>query len=156
MKRKCDDREKIRIRQAVGTHESGFSLIEVLVAIAILAIGLLAIGSMQLSTVRNTTNSNTITQAIMLASQKMEEIKNTPDFTTLADEDEVAIDANGDPGGIYTRRTRISDPPDIMISGVTKDTSSFARDVEVTVEWTTVHGGNRTITLNSITHGGGI
>jgi len=154
MKRKCDDREKIRIRQAVGTHESGFSLIEVLVAIAILAIGLLAIGSMQLSTVRNTTNSNTITQAIMLASQKMEEIKNTPDFTTLADEDEVNIDANGDPGGIYTRRTRITNPLDIP--GITTPTSSFARDVEVTVEWTTVHGGNRTITLNSITHGGGI
>lgn len=154
MKRKCDDREKIRIRQAVGSQESGFSLIEVLVAIAILAIGLLAIGSMQLSTVRNTTNSNTITQAIMLANQKMEEIKNTRDFTTLGDEDEVDIDANGDPGGIYTRRTRITDPPDI--AGITTPTSSFARDVEVTVEWTTMHGGNRTITLNSITHGGGI
>ena len=154
MKRKCVDSNKMRIRRGIETDESGFSLIEVLVAIAILAIGLLAIGSMQLATVRNTTNSNTITQAIMLANQKMEEVKNTPDFTTLADEDEENIDANGNPGGIYTRRTRISNPPDI--AGITTPTSDFARKVEIQVEWTTMHGGNRTITLNSITHGDGI
>jgi prepilin-type N-terminal cleavage/methylation domain-containing protein len=144
----------MKTQRTIETNENGFSLIEVLVAIAILAIGLLAIGSMQLDTVRNTTNSNTITQAIMLANQKMEQVKNTSDFTTLADEDEVDIDANGQPGGIYTRRTRISNPGNI--AGITTPTSSFARDVEIQVEWTTAHGGNRTITLNSRTHGGGI
>jgi type IV pilus assembly protein PilV len=138
----------------MGADELGFSLIEVLIAIAILAIGMLAIGSMQLATVRNTTNSHTMTEATMLAHRKMEEIKNTPDITTLADEDDPNIDINGNDGGIYTCRTTITNPPDI--AGISTPTSDFARQVEIQVEWTTMHGGNRTITLNSIVHGGGI
>jgi type IV pilus assembly protein PilV len=156
MKRKCFDSDITTIRRNLLSDEHGFSLIEVLVAVAILAIGLLAIGRMQVATVRNTTNSNTTTQAVMLAHQKMEEIKNTPDINDLADEDESNIDASGNAGGIFTRRTRISNTPDINIAGVPTSTSDFAREVEIQVEWTTMHGGNRTITLNSITHGGGI
>ncbi|MBC2733620.1 MAG: type IV pilus modification protein PilV [Desulfobacteraceae bacterium] len=154
MKRKCVDNTIAIMQRSLVSDEHGFSLIEVLIAVAILAIGLLAIGRMQVATVRNTTNSNTTTQAVMLAHQKMEEIKNTPDITDLADEDESNLDANGNAGGIYTRRTRISNPPNI--AGIATPTSDFAREVEIQVEWTTVHGGNRTITLNSITHGGGI
>ena len=133
----------MRIRRGIETDESGFSLIEVLVAIAILAIGLLAIGSMQLATVRNTTNSNTITQAIMLANQKMEEVKNTPDFTTLADEDEENIDANGNPGGIYNRNWHI-DP-----------LGTSSRRISVIVEWTKF-GSTRRVIVRSNTMGNGV
>ena len=128
--------------------ESGFSLVGVLIAIAILGIGMLAIGRMQMMTVRNTTNGNTTTEAIMLAQVKMEQIKNTADITTLVDEVEANLDADGNPGGIYTRTTTIVMPAAPL--------DNFLRTVQIQVRWVTHHGGDRTVTLNSVTHGQGI
>jgi hypothetical protein len=47
----------------------------------------------------------------MLARQQLEQQKNTLDITTLNPTTiaEPGIDANGDPGGIYTRTTTIAD-----------------------------------------------
>ena len=129
-------------------NESGFSIIEMVIALAILAVGMLAIGRMQLQTVCNTTNGNTTTQAAMLAQAKMEQIKNTPDIATLADEVENDLDADGNPGGIYTRTTTITTPAPPL--------DSFLRTVRVEVRWVTHHGGDRTITIDSVTHGQGI
>ena len=129
-------------------NESGFSILEMVIAIALLGVGILAIGRMQMMTVRNTTNGNTITEATMLAQAKMEQIKNTADITTLVDEVEADLDADGNPGGIYTRTTTIVMPAAPL--------DSFLRTVQVQVRWVTHHGGDRTITLNSVTHGQGI
>ena len=132
----------------LGKNESGFSIIEMLIAIAILAVGMLAITRMQLVTVRNTTNGNTTTQATMLAQAKMEEIKSTQDITALADETEADIDADGNPGGIYTRTTTITVPAAPL--------DQFLRTVRVQVRWVTHHGGDRTVTIDSVTHGQGL
>lgn len=129
-------------------NQRGFSIIEMLIAIAILSIGMLAIGRMQLMTVRNTTNGNTTTEAAMLAQAKMEEVKNTDDVTTLVDEVEAAIDAEGNAGGIYTRTTTITVPAAPL--------DDFLRAVRVEVRWQTPHGGDRTIFIDSVTHGQGI
>lgn len=51
----------------------GFSLIEVLVAMAIFSIGVLAVGTLILSTTRNNTHGDFMTQATMLARAKIEE-----------------------------------------------------------------------------------
>ena len=132
-------------------EESGFSIIEMLIAIAFLAVGMLAVGKMQLATVRNTTNGNTTTQAVMLAHEQMEAIKNVDNVTDLDATPvitETGIDADGNPGGIYDRTTTIRVPAAPL--------DQFLREVEVQVNWVTHHGGNRTITLNSVTHGRGI
>ena len=83
--------------------QSGFSLIEVLIAMAILALSLLAAATMQVSSIRNNASGNMVTQANMLAKAQMEVLKNTADITTLADGAENNIDADGQPGGIYNR-----------------------------------------------------
>ena len=135
----------------IEKNESGFSIIEMLIALAILAVGMLAVARMQLATVKNTTIGNLTTEATMLAQAKMEEIKNTADITTIADGDyvEADIDADGNAGsGIYTRTTTITTPAAPL------DTS--LRVVRVEVAWSSVHGGERTVTLDSITHGQGI
>ncbi len=132
----------------IGKNESGFSVIEMLIAIAILAVGMLAMARMQLATVRNTTNGNTTTQATMLAQAKMELVKNTADITTLANEVEADLDADGNPGGIYTRTTTITVPAAPL--------DAFLREVRVEVRWVTHHGGDRTVTIDSVTHGQGI
>lgn len=123
-------------------------LIEALISIAIFSIGFLAVATLVLSATRNNTRGNILTQANMLARQSLEQLKNTPDITTLPSDSttttESGIDANGDPGGIYTRTTTI------------EDTLKFntSRAVQVTVNWTR-QGRNRSVVLRTITKGNG-
>lgn len=127
------------------SEEGGFSLIELLIGIAIFGIGMLAVARLQYATVRNTTVGNITSQATMLAHQKMEEIKATP-LADLVDEVENNIDADGNPGsGIYNRTTTISVPTD-------PDLALHARRVDVQVQWNAAHGGNRNFTLSSLTY----
>jgi len=123
---------------------AGFTLIEVLIGISIFAIGILAIGRMQLMSVRNTTVGNLTSQATMLANQKMEEVKTTAFDDLVLNEVENNLDAEGNPGGIYNRTTTITVPPAPL--------TDHARQVQVQVQWNAAHGGNRTITVNSLTY----
>jgi type IV pilus assembly protein PilV len=140
--------EKSQSNLNISTNQKGYMLIEALIAIAIFSIGFLAVATLVFSATRNNTRGNILTQANMLARQSLEQLKNTPDITTLPSEPttntESGIDANGDPGGIYTRTTTI------------EDTLGFntSRAVEVTVNWTR-HGQNRIVVLSTITKGNG-
>ena len=131
-----------------STNQKGYMLMEALIAIAIFAIGFLAVATMVFSATRNNTTGNILTQANMLARQRMEQLKNTPDITTLPADlttnTETGIDANGDPGGIYTRTTTIED---------TLGTNT-TRAIGVTVSWSRL-GQNRSVVLNTITKGNG-
>lgn len=127
----------------IASKQSGFSLIEVLIAMAILAISLLAAATMQVSSIRNNASGNMVTQANMLAKAQMEVLKNTADVTTLADGAENNIDADGQPGGIYNR------------SWMVTNMGTTARRITVTVEWTK-RGLSRSIILSSNTRGNGV
>lgn len=59
------------------THRTrGFSLIEVLLAVAVMSFGLLALSSLQLSLMRSSSESKAQTIALGLAKDKLEELKN--------------------------------------------------------------------------------
>lgn len=131
----------------VWTNKNGFTLIEALIAISIFAIGFLAIGSLVVSTGRNNTKGNIITQATMLASDKIEELKTEPlmsaIMTTGAHPDlNNPINQQGDQGGIFNR------------SWVVSGASATARQVEVTVSWDRL-GQSRQVRLKTITRGNG-
>ena len=130
--------------QSPSSAEAGFSLIDAMIGISIFAIGLLAVASMQMSTVRNTTIGNIISQATMLANQKMEEVKTTAFDDLVANEVENNIDAEGNAGGIFNRTTTITAPPAPL--------GDHARQVQVQVDWEAVHGGNRSVVVNSLTY----
>lgn len=59
-------------------NSKGFSLIEVLIGLIILAIGLLAIAGMQITAIRGNDFSKNLTQATVLAQDRMEILKNRP------------------------------------------------------------------------------
>jgi type II secretion system protein I len=124
----------------------GFTLIEVLIAMAIFAIGILAVASMQLSNTKNNTTGNITTQATMLARQKLEELKTVGDVTTLSNgtDPNNPLDAEGNTGGIYNRQWNVSNP----LGGNT------SRRIAVTVSWDR-RGQNRSVVLESITRGNG-
>ena len=131
----------------VSKKSRGFTLIEVMIAMAIFAIGILAVGSLQLSNTKNNTTGNITTQATMLARQKIEELKTVSDVTTLTSgtDPNNPIDVDGNPGGIYTREWNVSNP----LGGNT------SRRIEVKVSWNR-RGQNRSVVLESITRGNGL
>jgi Tfp pilus assembly protein PilV len=129
--------------------KKGYMLIEALIAIAIFSIGFLAVATLVLKATRNNTDGNILTQANMLARQTLEQLKNTPDITTLPAEaktsTETGIKANGEAGGIYTRTTKIED--------VLGFNTSRALEVSVSWHW---RGKDRRIVMSTITKGKGI
>jgi Tfp pilus assembly protein PilV len=140
--------KRLKISKILRENQKGYLLIEALISMAIFAIGFLAVGTMVIGTTRNNTRSNIMTQATLLATQTLEDFKNTPNITDLEDGEEYTdpapVDQWGNPGGIYTRSWTISDP-------LANNTS---RQIDVTVSWTR-RGQPRNIALTTITRGGG-
>lgn len=123
--------------------QSGFSLIELLIAMAILAVSMLAAASMQFGSIRNNASGNMVTQANMLAKSQMEILKNTVDVTGLEPGEQLNIGADGQPGGIYNRSWTVT------------NLGTTARRITVTVEWTK-RGRSRSIILTTNTRGNGV
>ena len=131
------------LKTDLASNQNGFSLIEVLIAMAILAMSMLAAASMQIGSIRNNASGNMVTQANMLAKAQMEVLKNTADVTTLADGTQNNIDGDGLSGGIYNRSWTVT------------NLGTTARRIIVTVQWSK-RGRSRTIVLSSNTRGNGV
>lgn len=105
----------------------GFTLIELLIGIVLLAVGLLAIGGMQIRSVSGNFFSGNMTQASILAQDRMETLRNAAYGDPLL----TAGTHNEGPMGIFTRRYSVSIVPGttMLNIGVTvswRDTSDHA------------------------------
>jgi prepilin-type N-terminal cleavage/methylation domain-containing protein len=146
--------------------QEGFTIIELLIAMAILGMGMLAAVSMHFGTARNNTNGNIITQANMLAKTQLETLKSL----NINDLD---INATGrcyaGPGrGIEVASTDVGSiqliSPDGQDGGIFRrywtieNLGTDARRITVTVEWTRsrVLGGLRRVVISSNTKGNGV
>jgi type IV pilus assembly protein PilV len=134
------------VRSIQPEGSKGFTLIEVLITIAIFAIGVLAVASMQYWSVRNTATGNVMTLASNLARAQMETLKSVSDVTTLVNGagPNNPIDADGKPGGIFTRTWVITPVPGL----------TAIRKIDVTVGWRR-NGQDRSVVLTSISRGNG-
>jgi type II secretory pathway pseudopilin PulG len=138
----------LKRRCSFNDGNRGYLLLEIMTAIAIFSIAFLAVGTMIVSTTRNNTTANILTQATLLAEEKLEDLKKGSLSGLVPGgpypDPQNPIDDWGERGGIYTRSWVIDDP-------VGLDTS---RRIRVTVSWARL-GQNRRVELTTITRGNG-
>ncbi len=121
-------------------NKKGYMIMEATIAIAIFAIGFMAVATLVFSAARNNTNGNILTNANMLAREKMEELKSKTDLTELD-----TSEAPETVGGMFTRTWTASDP---LAFGT-------SRQIQVIVSWTR-KGKNQQVVMETITKGKGI
>jgi len=120
---------------------SGFSLIELMIALFIFALGMLAVTAMCLTSISGNSQVNRITQANYLAQNRMEELLGERNMAALdaIDGSTVNIDGVGAAGFNYVRTVDIdSDAGDPDVRWIT-----------VNVSWTT-STGTRQFELKSL------
>lgn len=114
-------------------NSSGFTLIELMIALFIFAIGMLAITAMCLMSIQGNSLVNRMTQANFLAQSKMEQLLSERDMAALAAgtySDATLIDGTGNPGGNYSRSWIVTADAD-------------TRWLTVNVSWTDAKGSHQ-------------
>jgi type IV pilus assembly protein PilV len=106
--------KKIKMRK----REKGFTMIEILVAIALLLVGLLAVGQMQVMTMVTNSTANQRTMAITLAQDQMELLRTRPYAS-------IETPPLSNTSGIYTRSWTVE----------TNTPATNMKRVTMTVSW---------------------
>jgi len=122
--------QKVFSKKKVCDNQSGFTLLEVLIAISILTVGLLGVAQMQIMGIKGNYFSGNTTAALSLAEEKMEDLlgKSYTDAELASGNNPDAnnpIDETGQAGGIYSRMWTVTDNTPII------DT----KEVTVSVSW---------------------
>jgi len=122
---------KVFSKKKACDNQSGFTLLEVLIAISILTVGLLGVAQMQIMGIKGNYFSGNTTAALTLAEEKMEDLLgksytdaeltngNHPDANN-------PIDETGQAGGIYSRMWIVTD--NTPITGTKTATVSVSWD----------------------------
>jgi prepilin-type N-terminal cleavage/methylation domain-containing protein len=83
----------------IRKKQEGYTLVEILIAIAILAFGLLAVATMQVTAIKTNAIASGISQGLTLAQTKVEELMNLA-YSALNDTDLDGTDEDADDDGI--------------------------------------------------------
>ena len=117
----------------------GFTLIEVLIVIAIFSIGLLAVAAMQMTSTKGNASARRITEATALAENQIENLMQLPyDHADL----NPANNTHGGPQGPYTVNWD-ADEVDLDADG-----TNDSKTIDVTVSWS--YGGERNVSIQYI------
>ncbi|MBA4392327.1 MAG: hypothetical protein C0407_02125 [Desulfobacca sp.] len=123
-------------------NKKGFSLVEFMIAIAILAVGLLALVGLQSTSIKGNAKSKNLNSAISLAEKKMEELKNTT-FTSLTNgttnDPNNPLTSSDGTGGSFNRSWTIQ----------TYLVSTYMKQITVTMTWTE-GGTTQTTTIDTV------
>lgn len=118
-------------------NQKGFSLIEVLIGLVILAIGILAIAGMQITSIVGTSFSNNLSQASVIAQDRLEFLKGLPlndarlDTGTHLDPPNI---------GIFTRNYQATRNPDPNFVTIVYTVSWLEKGVSHSVSFRTIKG----------------
>lgn len=108
----------------------GFTLVELFVALLIFSVGIVGVVKLQLAAVASNSFSLQLTQALNIAGDRIERLKNEP--LTSVDFSTEASDNPHSPGNVTTREGR-SFTPTWTVTAIAGSTS---RNVTVNVTWT--------------------
>ena len=67
----------MKVQQSIGPN-AGFTLVESMLTLAIMSVGLLALAGLQITALRGNALSRSMTTAVSIAEQRLEQLKNTP------------------------------------------------------------------------------
>lgn len=135
-------------RLSDSNRNSGFTLLEVMIAMAILGVGLLSIAVAQLTAIKVASKSKNLQQAMFLAREQMD------DLEALLPEDPILLDAettedpnnpiqvSNDEGDMVRFTRSFTVTPDDPETGLAL--------VVVTVAWNSNQGGIRQVQLSSV------
>jgi type II secretion system protein I len=115
-------------------NETGFTLIEVLMAMAIFAIGILAVGSMQIAAMNGGASARRSTDAATIAQDQIEKI-------IAGNYDDLAAPADAVVNGRYSLNWAVAE------DDLNGDGNNDAKNVTVTVTWPD-QGGDRSFNLD--------
>ena len=113
----------------------GFTLIEVLIGFVILAVGILAVAAMRVTSTKGGSFSNNVTQATILAQDKLEYLRNL----SYSDSDLGSGQHNEEtmPDAIFSRQYTI-----------VEDAGNSIKTITVTVQWT--DRGNHKVSFSTM------
>jgi len=90
-----------------ASNKKGFTLLEILIAITILSVGLLTMAQMAISVLKANDLANTITDATVIAQNRLETLRNLAYTATALDDDAYANDIGTD---IYSNTALFTSP----------------------------------------------
>ena len=104
--------------------QKGFTLLEVMIALAIFSIGLMAINAMTTMVIKSNYKSKNLTTAVHLGQNKLDTLK-AGTYASVIDTSEAGLDSQGVAGaGIFNRSV-----------AVTTSTTPDYKTVKVSVSW---------------------
>lgn len=155
MKRKKSHRRRTAIDVRKRCNESGFSIIEVMIAISILSIGILALASMQVAAMRGNSFAGSVTEGSTWALDQIEKLMNLSwDDASLQDADldgaagleNIGIDTGTQADADFrVIRGRYAIHWNVADNVVTANT----RTVNVIVTWTD-HGVQKSVSIQRV------
>lgn len=116
-------------------NDAGFSLIEVLIAIAVLSIGMLSVAAMQMTAIKGNAKSNKMTNITTSSANQVEYLLNLPFNHALL----TAGNHTPETDGVDSDGDGIIDEPDddgssiYSITWTVTDVSSVRKDLQITI-----------------------
>jgi prepilin-type N-terminal cleavage/methylation domain-containing protein len=127
----------------------GFTILEVMIVVAILSFGFMSLAAMQIQALRGSDRGRHATHAAAIAENKMEQLQQDP-WTS------VTVTTGFDAAPTETNNVQLAGGSSLservysVSYQVTDLQPTFTRAIDVQVSWTEKSGENRSVTLSSI------